>query len=288
MKKSDLSAMLVNELKALAKKMKVSVPSGAKKADIVKALSTALKPASKKHKKTSIERKALQETAAVKSVTPAAAGTVREWKLPPGTEEPLMAQEHVSEAKYYTGPVHEHRPGQPYEELPVGYEEEKIVLMVRDPYTVYVYWEVTPARLEREKAWFGWNSKLSVRIYDVTGIQFDGRNALGYFDQEVFERAGNWYFDVGRPSHSFVADIGLRSPEGKFFTVARSNYIAMPRDIASDALDEEWMLADEEFWKLYGFPGGPSSPQIQEMIKRRRQQKITSPGTFWRERTKRK
>ena len=175
-----------------------------------------------------------------------------------------------------------------YEELPLGYGEEKIALMVRDPYLAYVYWEVTPSRIEREKAWFGWNSKLTVRIYDVTGVQFDGRNAVGYYDQEVTELIGSWYFDLGRPTHSFIADIGLLSPEGRYLTLARSNYVMMPRDGVSDVVDEEWMLVDEEFWKLYGFPGGPSSPQLQEMMRIRRMQQITSPGTFSRERSKRK
>jgi hypothetical protein len=292
MKKSELLAMVVSELKALAKKMKVSVPLGAKKADIVEALSAAFKATEKTAavKRTPGARKtaARKRGPAGKQSEAPATAPVREWKMPPGAEEPLMAQERVSDAKYYTGPapVKEQRPSSPYEDLPYGYGEEKIALMVRDPYLVHAYWEVTPARIEREKAWFGWNSKLAVRIYDVTGIQFDGRNALGYFDQEVFERLGSWYFDVGRPSHSFIADIGLLSPEGKFLTLARSNYISMPRDGVSDVLDEEWMLVDEEFWKLYGFPGGPSSPQIQEMIKRRRMQQVTSPGTF--ARTKRK
>jgi uncharacterized protein len=297
MKKPELLAMIVSELKAMAKKMKVAVPPGAKKTEIVEALSAAFKRINKKTMKTATVRKtsgtgkkSARKATAGKRVpakkpaqTPAAART-REWKLPPGVEEPLMAQERVSEAKYYTGPVQEQRPGP--ENLPLGYGEEKIVLMVRDPYLVHAYWEVTPVRIEREKAWFGWSSKLVVRIYDVTGVQFDGRNALGYFDQEVFERLGSWYFDVGRPSHAFVADIGLLSPEGKFLTLARSNPISMPRDGVSDVLDEEWMLVDEEFWKLYGFPGGPSSPQMQEMIKRRRMQQVTSPGTFARAKRK--
>ncbi len=294
MKKSELLAMVVTELKALAKKMNVKLPSGAAKADIVAALSAAFKKAKKTPTVRTVKKKAVSSRKAVRKPaisrrpqeTPAAV-PVREWKLPPGVEEPLMAQERVSEAKYYTGPVHELPRVAPYEELPYGYGEEKIALMVRDPYMVHAYWEMTPARIEREKAWFGWDSKLAVRIYDVTGVQFDGRNARGYFDQEVFERMGSWYFDVGRPSHAFIADLGLLSPGGRFLTLARSNHISMPRDGVSDVLDEEWMLVDEEFWKLYGFPGGPSSPQIREMIKRRRmQQQITSPGTFSRAKRK--
>lgn len=326
--------MTVAELKALAKKKKVSLSPNGKKADIVTALlasKTSKKPAVKEaiaatkqavkkavkktvKKATTATKQAIQkavqpkkpaavkEPAAIEQVAttrprPAAGGSVnvtvpkQEWKLPPLAEEPLLAQERVSESKYYTGPAtRELMPA--HGELPKGYGEDKIVLMMRDPFVAYAYWEAAPARMERERAWFGWGSKLCLRIYDVTGVQFDGRNAIGYFDQEIFDRTGNWYFDLGRPSHSFCADLGLLSPEGRFLTLARSNYITMPLDTASDVIDEEWMLVDEEFWKLYGYPeamrGGLSSPQMQEMVRRRRLLEISSPGLFSREKQKRK
>ena len=324
MTKSELTTLTVAELKALAKKKKVSLSPSDKKADIVAALMaseagkmpakkpalrnavTATKKAVKKVAAASkqVLKKAVQpkkpavvENLPVSARRPAAGGPskatvpAREWRQPPAAEEPLMAQERVSESKYYTGPaplaqVPAHG------ELPKGYGEDKIVIMMRDPFVAYAYWEATPARIERERSWFGWNSKLCLRIYDVTGVQFDGRNAIGYFDQEIFDRTGNWYFDLGRPSHSFCADLGLLAPEGRFLTLARSNYITMPLDTASAVIDEEWMLVDEEFWKLYGYPegmrGGLSSPQMQEMVRRRRLLEITSPGLFSREKLKRK
>jgi hypothetical protein len=314
MKKTELQTMVVNELKALAKKMKVKTPSSARKSDIVELLWAAFRKNNKpsaslngKNGKSKEEpvRKSVAKNGVTRKKTVAAKpenekktivpkptievpGMSREWKMPPATEEPVMAQERVADAKYYTGPEQEKPEETAYGQLPLGYGEEKIALMVRDPYLAYAYWEVTPSRLQREKAWFGWNSKLAVRIYDVTGVQFDGRNAVGYYDQEVTDLIGSWYFDLGRPTHSFISDVGLLSPDGRFLTLARSNYVMMPRDGISDVVDEEWMLVDEEFWKLYGFPGGPSSPHLQEMIRIRRMQQVTSPGTFSRERSKRK
>ncbi len=301
MKKAELLEMVVSELKALAKKMKIAVPVRAKKTDIIDALLAAAKkekkPAAtaKVAKKTAVKSKAKVKQAGIvkaasspgrspESKIPEPTAPVHDWKMPPGAEEPLLAQERVSESKYYTGPASRFAAGE-QGELQHTYGEDRIVLMTRDPFVVHAYWEATPPRLEREKAWFGWGSKLCVRIYDITGVQFDGRNAVGYFDQEVFERAGNWYFDLGRPSHSFCADLGLLSPEGRFLTLARSNYVTMPRDGVSETVDEEWMLVDEEFWKLYGskgFPGSSAGMQEKEMMRRRRQrlQSITSPGLF--------
>jgi len=329
--------MTVAELKALAKKKKVSLNGKGTKADIITVLlssEASIEPAKRpamKNAVTAVKTAAVKQLATkkavltaktaadkqptTKSAAPAAKAAAvrkpvssqrrsfatkapkvtipaREWKLPPAAEEPVMAQERVAEAKYYTGPALQVQVP-PHGELPQGYGDDKIVLMMRDPFVAYAYWEATAARIEREKQWFGWNSKLCVRIYDITGVQFDGRNAIGYYDQEIVDRIGNWYFDLGRPAHSFCADLGLLSPEGRFLTFARSNYITMPLDGASDIIDEEWMLVDEEFWKLYGYPEGfrrgVSSPEMQEMLKRRRELEITSPGLFSRERpTKRK
>jgi hypothetical protein len=330
MKTSDLTAKTVIELKALAKKNKVSLSASDKKADIIKALSAAakaVKPAAKravatakkasakaavsgkiaKTKKALAPKPATKKTmtsrkgtttrkAAAKKRTPSGepapkATPVREWKMPPGVEEPLMAQERVEESKYYTGPQAQ-MPVVAAGELPQGYNEDRVTILSRDPFVAYAYWEATPTRIEREKAWFGWDSKLCLRVYDITGVQFDGRNAIGYFDQEIVDRVGNWYFDFGRPAHSFCADIGLLSPSGQFLTIVRSNYITMPRDGVSDVIDEEWILVDEEFWKLYGYPEGlrqgVSSPEMQEMLRRRRETEISSPGLFPRDRPKRK
>ncbi len=312
MKKTELTAMTVAALKALARKRKVSLLAGGKKSDFVDALTAASGKAAAPVKRSASKKRIVAKPVDAKAVKSgksattrkpkakkrAPAGTkkpkatpVRKWKLPPGIEEPLMAQERVAESKYYTGPLSQ-TPAVASRELPRGYNEEGITLMSRDPFVAYAYWEATQARIEREKAWFGWDSGLCVRIYDITGVQFDGRNAIGYFDQEVEERVGNWYFDFGRQAHSFCADIGLLSPEGRFLTIARSNYITMPRNSVSDVIDEEWMIVEEDFWKLYGYPEGfrrgVSSPEMQEMLKRRREMGITSPGMSSRDRAKRR
>jgi hypothetical protein len=307
MKKTDFTSLNVAELKALAKQQEIKLPAGASKTDIIAALgkdagtSGAPKASALVKKKAAapvkaagkVEKKEVKTgPAAKKAATPArvskpvaapeaARTAVREWKMPEADES------RAAESKYYTGPQERRAPAR-YDELPQGYGEERIVLMARDPYWAFVYWETTPARLEREKAWFGWDSKLAVRLYDITGVPFDGMNANGYYDQEVFDRVGSWYFDLARPSHSFCADIGLLTPDGRFLTLARSSSVTLPREGVSDVLDQEWMLLDEEFWKLYGAPGGLSSPEVQEMWRRRFLREVTSPGLFSREKAKRK
>jgi hypothetical protein len=290
-----VKALATTAATAAKKTVKPAVKK-AVKTSAAKSAEKTVKTASMKKKGTAKalpkKRTATRKTAAAKPVKETMPR--REWQMPSGVEEPLMAQERVSNAKYYTG-MPEHKPPMPYDTLPHEYGGERMALLARDPYMAMGYWELPQARLEKEKAWFGWDSKLCIRVYDVTGIQFDGSNAAAYFDQEVYERVGSWYFDFGRPTHSFCADLGLMAPNGRFLTLVRSNRVTMPRDVVSDVLDEEWMLVDEEFMKLYGIPGsvrgvhgGLSSPEAREVLRQRRLLEITSPGTFPKQRPRKK
>lgn len=201
--------------------------------------------------------------------------------MPAGVEEPLLAQDLVAFSKFFTGaPEHLFRPVPGG--LPSEYGQERVVVLARDPDTVFAYWEVPQERLDKKRAEFGGSGRLCIRVYDVTGVSFDGTNATAYFDQEVHERIGSWYFELQRPGRKFCADIGLRAPDGRFATIARSNAATMPRDAVSEVLDEQWAVPEGEFAKLYGVPGwvigGLSSQEVQEMLRQRRAGDVSSPG----------
>jgi hypothetical protein len=321
MTKRELASLTVAELKALAKKKKVALPAGARKAEIIEALAegkaeagrtpvkttavkqkapakgkaaakgkTAVSPrarsAAKRTKQadTAAGRKGAATTSPSAGRTPAKGPAVkrvseREWRMPAGREEPIMAQERVADAKFYTGtPVA--RPEEPSGALPHEYGQEQFTLLVRDPHTVFAFWEMPQQRLDRGRERMGRDSRLCVRIYDVTGVAFDGRNEVAYFDQEVYERVGSWYFDLGRAGRAFCADLGLRTPDGRFQTLLRSNAISMPREGFSDVVDEEWTVTEEDFLKLYGAPGpgGISSAEVRELMRKRRLLEVSSPG----------
>lgn len=74
------------------------------------------------------------------------------------------------------------------------------------------------------------NTSLVVRVYDVTDILFDGFNAHMFFDLEVGGLAGNYYFRVDRLARNYLAEIGLRSRDGSFHSLARSNTAYFDRD----------------------------------------------------------
>lgn len=165
------------------------------------------------------------------------------------------------------------------QELPFAYGQDKMVLLVRDPWWLFTFWEVrheTVEKLKNELKDDFYKAKRLLRVYDVTNIIFNGNNANRFFDIEINEFASSWYIDTSGPGRSWCVDLGLRLPNGKFITILRSNVVQTPLDGSSSITDEEWMIPDDLFARLYGmgFGLGRSSPVGKSWIERA----ISSPG----------
>lgn len=162
------------------------------------------------------------------------------------------------------------------QELPSGYGEDKMVLQTRDPWWIHAYWEVLPHTLNRLREQLGnafFSAKIILRVYDISHVVFDGTNAHRTFDIEINPYVNNWYIDTGGPGRSWCVDLGLKLSAGEFIKIVRSNTVYTPIEGPSWITDEEWMVPEEIFARLYGmgFGLGQSSPvgkAWQERIRR--------------------
>jgi hypothetical protein len=110
-----------------------------------------------------------------------------------------------------------------YQELlPHEYGENRITLLIVDPFKLFTFWEIT------EDILLIYTGYLTLRIYDVSGIEFNGMNANSYLDITVEQRIGDWYIDAS-PEKEYIVDIGITDNQGSFITIARSNKVATPR-----------------------------------------------------------
>lgn len=161
------------------------------------------------------------------------------------------------------------------QELPVCYDQDKIILQVRDPRWLHAYWELRNQTIEGLKVKLGddfYRAKKILRVYDVANIIFNGSNANSFFDIQYNDFANSWYIDTAGPGRSWCVDLGLMLTDGRFITILRSNVVSTPLDGPSWITDEEWMIPEDVFARLYGmgFGLGKSSPvgrAWQERIK---------------------
>lgn len=170
-------------------------------------------------------------------------------------------------------------------ELPNRYGEDKLVLLVRDPWWLYTYWEVTPQneRSVHEKVKRSGEKidRTVLRVYDVTEA---AQNKNGsFFDIEIANFSDNWYVDVGSPDRDWVAELGIRSNSGAFYPMLRSNTVRTPRYGVSDVVDEEWMMPDELYWQLLGRSGGlwdaKSSLEVRRYLMRYLKSNVSSEAS---------
>jgi hypothetical protein len=154
--------------------------------------------------------------------------------------------------------------------LPPFYNQTKITLLIRDPYWLFTYWDLHYKVKEKLKHDYnGWERiPFALRVY---GEEESGSSQPEFFDVTVSPCTNNWYINV-KPNHKYAVHLGYFSPSGEFITLACSNTVITPRDGISKVVDEEWMVIEEDFRRLYqlagGFPTADSVEIIESLVKR--------------------
>jgi hypothetical protein len=132
--------------------------------------------------------------------------------------------------------------------IPWSYGMDRVTGMAVDPDRLFVYWEVTDdtiAKVRPQLGSGGAGAWLNLRVYDTSGLIFDGTNAHSYFDHKLERHERQWFFQIGKPSSQAVIELGLRSHEGYFVKIARSGRVDFPRRAPAGHSDPEWMTVRE-------------------------------------------
>jgi len=247
-------AKTAGKLKATAKTPSAA-PSATVKKPAVEAAPASRPPAAR-----------AKSAKAGKSVSAAAVKTAGAFRpaAPPPAAKPIPGsaadersiRQKATEGKYQltTGPVT--MPPVESMEIPDTYDKTRIAMMVRDPYWLFTYWEISRASFRELEHSLGnkWPAcRLVLRVYDRTGGE-------GFFDIETGHGSRSWYINVA-PARLYQTAIGVMTPEGKFIELASSNVSGTPSAGVSDIVDDKWLVPDEEFERIFSASGGYASQQ---------------------------
>lgn len=165
-----------------------------------------------------------------------------------------------------------------------AYTRDRMVVMVRDPYWLHAYWEISRHGVDRAEAALAqeWhNARPVLRLLDVSTNSTTSTAEMVIRHIDIHGGVNNWYIDVNDPPRSYRVDIGYLAPSGRFFTLARSNVVTTPKAGASAELDENWSDVAENFDKIYAMSGGYSaetnSSELQELLEERLRRPMGSP-----------
>jgi hypothetical protein len=256
------------ELAEMAKEKGIRGWHAMRKEQLVEVLATKKRPSKSRTRKTRVSASRTNRTAAKKSARSASA---RSTSRASGEAKPSPAaaarRDQVTTNKVLSrnGP----------QQLPEAYDKDRIVAMVRDPYWLHVYWEITRGAISRAEAALGqdWHTAKSIlRVMDISSDDATAASERHLRDIEIHGAVNNWYIDVNDPPRSFRVDIGYLSRQGKFFVLARSNVVTTPRTGVSNVIDENWTELPDKFRKIYAMSGGlepASSMELMEFLEER-------------------
>lgn len=168
-------------------------------------------------------------------------------------------------------------------DLPRSYGRDRIVVMVRDPFWLHVYWEITEQSIRRaeaalEQEWHG--AKAILRVVDITSEEASSLTESLVRDIDIHEGCNNWYIDVKRPNRAYRIDIGYITKSGRFYMMCRSNVINTPRPNVSDQIDENWAEVQQKLDKIYAMSGGydknTSSFELRKLFEERLRRPMSS------------
>jgi hypothetical protein len=272
MTRDELQACTKTKLIEMARRHGVAGWHGMKKDELIKALARRLAAAKRNEK--------ARKARAAHPVQAAAARNTGGVAVTP--------EEDAERSKFDVGVPTRDLSAKVPSDLPAGYGKDRIVVMVRDPYWLHCYWELTRHAIQRAEAALGqeWHTaKPILRVLDVTSPGTTSASEAAVRDIDIHGGCNNWYIDVNAPPKSFRIDIGYLARSGRFYVLARSNVVTTPRAGVSDVIDENWAdidakKADRIFAMSGGFdPSGVgSSLELKQLFEERLRRPLHSPA----------
>ena len=177
---------------------------------------------------------------------------------------------------------------------------DRLVLMVRDPFWLHAFWEISAKTMERAKVALGHIWYTSIPVLRLFRLSSDGTGAPKrqlIRDVPVHGGVSNWYLDVTNPPSTFIVELGYLTREKKFHSTLSSNIVETPQQQVIDELDKldgNWRgVADDlgRVFKLSSNEGGnqelkevleeqldrPMSPQLLSRYRVAKQGNIEKP-----------
>lgn len=159
-------------------------------------------------------------------------------------------------------------------------KEDRLVVMVRDPYWLHATWDLTPRSVGRAQVAMGQRWHTAQPTLRLFRIMEAGTSKLER-DITIHGGVSNWYVDVTDPPCTFRMEIGYLANDGTFYSLARSNAVQTPPAGSSAAVDKNWSDVAQNADMIYAMSGGYSpqgaSRELQELLEERLRRPLGSP-----------
>lgn len=157
---------------------------------------------------------------------------------------------------------------------------DRLVVMVRDPYWLHAYWELSNHSVQRAQAAMGQHWHTAKPVLRLLTID-DNNTTTMLRNIDIHGRVNNWYVDVQDPPSGYRLEIGYLAADGQFHCLSRSNAVTTPPVGIREAIDNNWLDIAENADRIYAMSGGYSSQgsslELQELLEERLHRPMGSP-----------
>lgn len=134
-------------------------------------------------------------------------------------------------------------------EPPETYDVDEVEILYKDPWWVFVYWEVTDSGLRAARAQLGAaaeSARLVLRVFSWP-VPTPGQSSTRELrDVTLTQSHGRRYLEVPLPGGLLRAAVGLLTREGFFASIAHSTQLRLPPPSVSPQVSGEWLHVTPE------------------------------------------
>ncbi len=159
-------------------------------------------------------------------------------------------------------------------------KEDRLVVMVRDPYWLHAFWELSQRSIERARVAMGQHWHTAKPVLRLLRMEEGGATIL---ERDIVIHGGvnNWYVDVQNPPCEYRLEVGYLAENRSFYRLSHSNTVETPPAGTSDAIDGNWTHVAEQADRIFAMSGGYSpqgtSRELQELLEERLRRPLGTP-----------
>ena len=109
---------------------------------------------------------------------------------------------------------------------------EELIATAHDPYWIHAQWVLKRSTVLRAEAALGsdWFRAVPViRINSIKADEVNGTSVQRLRDVEIHGECDHWFVPVANPPGAYKLEVGYATPNGKFFSLAKSRKVTTPR-----------------------------------------------------------
>lgn len=169
-------------------------------------------------------------------------------------------------------------------DLPESYDEDRVVVLPRDPCAIYVYWNLSRATRQRREQML--TEDPSGVLRDALQVEVENGQAVAQgatprasWTLALAPLAQSAHVALDRPRHAVRVRVGLEAPGGAFSALVGPASAVLPAAAPAEELTPAWRQLAAAEGRAVETPAMPSREAREALLRRAQESIVATSGT---------